>query len=536
MKKRIILFTLIIACLTFLFAIGVSAATTNEFGTLETSTTIDLTGMSTDTKARVVLFDGTEYHTYPSQYIVKNAGDIAYDFTKINTDFGKEYGVSSVIRIEIPNTVKVIVSGLFNYGKNNNLKEVYFPADSQVYKFNWGCFEQNTGLEKINIPASLTEYHGTNHFAKCSSLKYITFDEGYSVSAIPTNFLQSCSSLEELVFPNSVTQIGSNAFASCGKLKKVVFGAKAQVMLPSSSDCGKEGSTWYIPATFYASNVTTEPESNMFHHQGKENNGNSGNTNNPKNITFVYTGTYEEALALRARCKAADQANGENCVGLKRLWDATLCTEAEYKELTGKNIGESATGNYLIYGYNECKAFYEGEHSVSTTKNEFEGEAYITPYKTYARCTRCEAKTETGTVCDALFTYKGFSTDGESIVYDIKVNKEAIEFYNEATNDEFKYGIVVSQIYNDGVLLNNDGSITDNKVLAIKLSEADFVSVQVKILNIADSLKTTPLHCCAYIVDGGKVKYIYDVKDENGQPVVDAYDTANQVSYSQIAE
>ena len=58
MKKRIFLFTLLAVCFTLLFAIGVSAATTNEFGTVETSDKIDLTGMSTDTKARVVLFDG----------------------------------------------------------------------------------------------------------------------------------------------------------------------------------------------------------------------------------------------------------------------------------------------------------------------------------------------------------------------------------------------------------------------------------------------------------------------------------------------
>ncbi|MBQ3590236.1 MAG: leucine-rich repeat domain-containing protein, partial [Clostridia bacterium] len=369
MKKRIIMLVVITACLMFLLALGANAAATNEFGTVDTSTTIDLSGMSTDTKARVVLFDGTEYHTYPAQYIVTSATDIGFNFAKINEAFSKSYANDSVIRIEIPNTVKVIVSGLFNYGKNNNLKEVYFPSDSQVYKFNWGCFEQNTGLEKINIPASLTEYHGSNHFAKCSSLKYVTFDEGYNVSTIPNNFFQSCSSLEELVFPNSVTQIGGGAFSTCSKLKKIVFGANVQTMLPSSSDSATGGVTWYLPATFYGADVETEPESNMLHHEGKNNNGVSGNQHGPKNVTFVYTGTYEEAVALRARCKAADLKNGENCVGLKRIYDAVLCTEAEYFELTGKKVGEGSDGSYFVYGYSACEAFYKGVHTVDTEKS-----------------------------------------------------------------------------------------------------------------------------------------------------------------------
>ena len=89
MKKRIIMLTVITACLMLLLALGVNAAATNEFGTVETSTTIDLTGMSTDTKARVVLFDGTEYHTYPSQYIVTSAADMGYNFSKINESFTK---------------------------------------------------------------------------------------------------------------------------------------------------------------------------------------------------------------------------------------------------------------------------------------------------------------------------------------------------------------------------------------------------------------------------------------------------------------
>ena len=533
MKKRIFLFTLLAVCFTLLFAIGVSAATTNEFGTVETSTKIDLTDMSTDANARVVLFDGTEYHTYPAQYIVTNATDITFNFDKINEAFEKSYVNNSVIRIEIPNTVKVIVSGVFNYGKNNNLKEVYFPSDSKVYKFNWGCFEQNTGIEKINIPASLTEYDGTNHFAKCTSLKEVTFDEGYSVSSIPNNFLQSCSSLTEIVFPNSVTHIGGGAFSSCAKLKKIVLGASLQTMDGAMSDCATSGSTWYLPATFYASSVESNPPSNMFHWAGNKTDGVSGNNNNPKNITFVFTGTKAQAEALRARFKAADEATGENCIGLSRIYDATLCTEAEYFELTGKKVGEIATGYYFVYGYSQCDAFYNGEHGESVTEKKFESTEYFTPYMEYKGCNRCTNKTETE-LAGALFTSKGFSTDGNSFMFEIRVNKDAIAKYVEKTGKTVKYGIVASQIYNDGALLNENGAIVDNRVIAAEFTDQAYTILQIKIVGVEAEEQATLLHCCAYVVDDNKVKYLYDYKNDKGETVLAATDYANQVSYSQI--
>ena len=405
MKKRLLF---IAVCLALFVALTIcaSAATTNEWGTVETSTTIDLTGMATDTDLRVVLFDGTEYHTYPAQYIVTSATDITLDFSKINSAFGKEYSTAnnSVIRIEIPRHVLTIVGGVFNYGKNNNLVEVFFPKDSKVTTLKWGCFEKNKGLQKINLPASLTTLDGQNNFAGCSSLKYVTFDEGYSVSYIPLNCFQSCSSLEYIKFPNCVTEIRGGAFGSCSKLKTIIFGDSLQTMGGPMSDSATGGSVWYLPASFYASNVTATPPSNMFHWAGAQTNGVSGNNNNPKNITFVFTGTKAEAEALQAKFKAADAATGENCVGLSRLYNATLCTEEEYEQLTGKKIGEIATGYYLVYGYNRCKAFYENEHALNGTGSCLDG----------ASCSRCGysigKKTE-HTIFETL-TYKSYTAQG----------------------------------------------------------------------------------------------------------------------------
>ncbi len=520
MKRKLFLMLALAVLACCFFALSINAASTNEFGTLETSDKIDLTGMSTDTKARVVLFDGTEYHTYPAQYIVTNAGDITLNFDKINEAFGKSYSSAnnSVIRIEIPNTVKVIVSGVFNQGKNNSLCEVIFPADSQVYKLIWGCFENNKGLEKINIPASLTEYHGQNHFAKCSSLKYITFDEGYSVSYIPLNFLQSCSSLEEIVFPNCVTEIRGSAFSSCAKLKKVVFGANLQTMAGSMSDCATSGSVWYLPASFYSSSVTSEPPSNMFHWAGNKTDGTSGTNNNPKNITFVYTGTKAQAEALQARFKAADEATGENCVGLNRLYDAVLCTEAEYKELTGKNVGEvGAKGYYLVYGYSACDAFYGSQHAM-TGKESANVKSYFDTITIGDTCTRagCGEVVTTKTI-GAIFTYHGYSytelaINGKYAMSQFfSVNNENLAEYTNFTGSTFTFGIVASSI-NNPLAEENSQYIGTKTILVTSLIAHQYFGV--KMSGITDGTNETadhtsaPLIFCAFVIDGESTFYL----------------------------
>ena len=79
MKKKILLMLAVVCILAFVMSLSAFAAATDEFGTVET-----IEGMSeksafgddgrADTfKSRVVLFDGTEYHTYPATTSLKTA-------------------------------------------------------------------------------------------------------------------------------------------------------------------------------------------------------------------------------------------------------------------------------------------------------------------------------------------------------------------------------------------------------------------------------------------------------------------------------
>ena len=69
-----------------------------------------------------------------------------------------------------------------------------------------------------NIPNTVTEI-GKNAFYGCSKITSITIPD--SVTTIGAGAFESCSSLTEITIPQSVTSIGSDAFVYCGKLMAI---------------------------------------------------------------------------------------------------------------------------------------------------------------------------------------------------------------------------------------------------------------------------------------------------------------------------
>lgn len=528
MKRKLLTIATIFAMLICLLAISISAATTNEFGTVETSDKIDLTGMATDTDVRVVLFDGTEYHTYPSQYIITSATDITLNFTKINEAFGTSYALNSVIRLEVPRHVLKIDSGDFNYGKNNNLKEIYFPEDSNLKEIAWGAFEQNTSLEKINFPKSLQNIYN-NAFCKCSSLKYISFAEDSTITEISgEKVFYECKALEEIVFPNSLVKIGNSPVGVASKLVKIVLGANMETLPGAMSDINSKGTVIYFSEKFYAPSVTTEPGANMFHWAGA-----NGQNNNPKYLTFVYTGTKAQAEALQTRFGKVD--------GLQRLSEATLCSVEEYTVLTGLEVGVgSQTGNYLIYGYNKCDAFYKGVHDVQkvndcisqcTRCNELtpsENPVHKLAYEcTYADgfnangnlheyCSNeyCEYTNDTSVA--KIFDFAGYSvkeSDPTSICAGFTVNHKSLSLYKEYNKSvALEYGIVAFKSSdNNAVLEYKEGSVVSNKQNTVlvpiddEYAGFDFV---LRGFNPDGSQDNIELVISAYIGNGTEIFYM----------------------------
>ena len=62
-----------------------------------------------------------------------------------------------------------------------------------------------------------------------------------------------------------------------------------------------------------------------------------------------------------------------------------------------------------------------GVHGKTVTEKRFAGVEYFSKYMQYTGCDRCVDKDELE-LAGALFTSKGFSTDGDGFMFEIRIN------------------------------------------------------------------------------------------------------------------
>ena len=136
---------------------------------------------------------------------------------------------SGLLSIRIPDTVTAIG----NYAFNNcqGLTEIQLPAG--LTELGTMAFGNCAGITEITIPKSVTAAridayaHGRGPFGNCANLSAVTFENG--ITRIPANLFSCCTGKIETVLPDTVTEIGYNAFENSGlftiklpeKLKKI---------------------------------------------------------------------------------------------------------------------------------------------------------------------------------------------------------------------------------------------------------------------------------------------------------------------------
>ena len=161
-------------------------------------------------------------------------------------------GLSNLTSVEIPNSVTSISSNAFSKCSGLTRVEISDLAswcgisfdgyDSNPLYYAHNLYLNGELVTTLVIPNSITSI-GSYAFAGCSGLTSVTIPN--SISSIGSNSFSGCSGLSSVEIPNSVTSIGSSAFKDCSSLVNLIFNAE------NCSTCGSYDS----PA--FPSNITS---------------------------------------------------------------------------------------------------------------------------------------------------------------------------------------------------------------------------------------------------------------------------------------
>ena len=121
------------------------------------------------------------------------------------------YYSSSLTSVTIGNSVTSI--GGFAFSGCTSLTSITIP--DSVTSIGTDAFYLCSSLTSVAIPASVTSI-GEYAFFNCTSLTTITIPD--SVTSIGEYAFYDCSSLTSVTIPNSVTSIGNSAFSNCSNL------------------------------------------------------------------------------------------------------------------------------------------------------------------------------------------------------------------------------------------------------------------------------------------------------------------------------
>ena len=136
---------------------------------------------------------------------------------------------SSIKNISFPSYLTLIGDSAFQ--KCDELTSVSFDPNCQIQKIPYRCFYQCDKLHEIQIPNSVIEI-GAEAFSECNSIE--TFDFSASVLSTINESAFKNSSIISIILPNTITTIEKNAFMN-SKLQSIEYNKQCQLNIVSSS-------------------------------------------------------------------------------------------------------------------------------------------------------------------------------------------------------------------------------------------------------------------------------------------------------------
>lgn len=194
-------------------------------GSLETA----LKGEDLSKLTKLIVTSGT-LNQKDLDYISKSLKISEIDLSSASLSLQKDdngfYGNSSLKKITAPTSLERTEAKWFS---NTSATSIVFPGQRLKY---FGGATYNEYLKSIVLPNSVVEL-GEEAFAH-SNYESITLSNALKV--IPVKTFTSCRRLTKLVIPASVTEIRDHAFSNCSKLKEITFLCPAPKFTPNMDD------------------------------------------------------------------------------------------------------------------------------------------------------------------------------------------------------------------------------------------------------------------------------------------------------------
>jgi len=397
--------------------------------------------------------------------------------------------------VKIPNRVKKIGQHAFSY---TDLRESPFAPGSLCEEMGGRCFGNIPALESFIVPATLKKIEtlgNGNDWGPLAESKVglVTYGDSAPITELVPVFFGRAT-IDKIILPEGPTNIPHRYFIYA-ILKEVCFsstivtsservfqGAYVEVIRLSAgfkhfinsmddnqsfTHAVKGLKEIYLPASFYAQ----APDA-IYHVGHAFECGDSGN------MKFFYTGDAAQLATARENFVNGTKASGTN------NWKFTGATAVSYEDYIS-NTEAYASGNYIIYGYDPCKAFCEPFYTEDMDfRTTIEYESYLENGTKAAVCPVCNTLGK-GEAVNPLFVCYGYSVPengvgGITVFY--LINKKEISEYEKVTGKSLTYGIFVASYESVGEkdAVNSDGTFARGAVgTEIKNKKMDAFEIKV---------------------------------------------------------
>jgi len=545
-KKKVLLFTVMVACLALWLSIAVFAANepvtykvSTAGGIMERNTTVGvLFNISTSGKNRIINGINSTVEGFASNKIVEV--HVPYGITEVNITNIENTSVQTIVFDSYCQAKVTSLKGL------TGLKTISVAGIEAQLSFGTSCV--NNGLEVFSVtaPRATIEF-SEKAFGGITTLKRLELGKSLDPQK-PSSFKfgKNCfqnTAIEELLLDDdyaTYTFSGEGAFSNNAKLKQVYLGENATSMGITTFD-------YCINLEFvYAKGLKAIPD-NSFRVMA----------NSDRKVLKLYIHT-QGRVTVGTNAFSGRKAKGVVVCALET--SATAFTDCKYELHYGvPHLYQPSSEDPTCYtsyvtdcacgrvGNAYYKLYKSSSSAVETVKlvagpnpeipHTFTG-AYRLEYENgienvgvvelkCAVCGTLEGKERKAAPVVEFLGYSVAESGDRAMISGVRFNYTTLKQYGEINGAELEYGLVMAakSAIGENSPITESGEAYSNSVYLLNMSKTGLYESTIKLSNIKDTMVDTELVFSAYIKIGKEIIYFQG----NGEAKV-----PTSVTYSQL--